>query len=73
MSGKKEGDKAGAALCDVTHRSLCHQSSGALKIALRHTSIPKLFFLASDLSPSFAQQSFHLRVSCRVRIRFDLS
>lgn len=73
MSGKKEGDKAGATLCDITHRSLCHQSSGALKIALRHTSIPMLFFLASDLSPSFAQQLFHLWVPCRVRTRFDHS
>lgn len=27
VSGKKEGDKAGATLCNVTHRSLCHQSS----------------------------------------------
>lgn len=71
MSGKKEGDEAGATL--VTSLTGVCASSRVLKIALRHTFIPMLFFLASDLSPSFAQQSFHLWIPCRVGTRFDLS
>ena len=42
-------------------------TSQVLKIALRHPFIPMLFFLASDLSPNFAQQSFYLWIPRRIR------